>query len=374
MCHDRDLRSMGPFVLGGAGFSYQLTPDPEAAPVASILKAAFDNGVRAIDTSPYYEPSEQLLGAAIQEPTISDNYQRGDYCIMTKVGRITATKFDYSAAWVRHSVMRSLERFNTTYLDVVFAHDVEFVPVEDALVAVRTLFELSNEGYIRHIGISGYDLDVLSTLAELAPSLIGRTIDAIQSWAQMTLQNNRLESHGLAGFRNAGVKMVFASSPLATGLLRAESVPLGRLGDWHPAPQGLRVRAHEAAGYVASQGEDLAALALRYALRKAGSNTSQEMSIQTICGVSTITELLKDIAAVKAVVEGEKLLTHNGTSDECAVETRARTGGSDSVLCERVQEILGSWIDFDFSKQERVQRDCHAPQDSNLESIARPRI
>ena len=44
---------------------------------------------------------------------------------MTKVGRIAADKSDYSAAWVRQSVNRSLERLGTTYLDVGFCHDIE---------------------------------------------------------------------------------------------------------------------------------------------------------------------------------------------------------------------------------------------------------
>ena len=116
-----------PLVMGGAGFSYQLHPKPEDLPVLPIVKRAFELGLRAIDTSPYYEPSEELLGAALSSVDIAEHYARSDYFLMTKCGRIKANHFEYSPSWIRKSVARSLQRFNTSYLDVVFCHDVEFV-------------------------------------------------------------------------------------------------------------------------------------------------------------------------------------------------------------------------------------------------------
>lgn len=46
---------------------------------------------------------------------------------MTKCGRFGSAQFDYSPASVRRSVLQSLQRLNTTYLDVVYLHDIEFV-------------------------------------------------------------------------------------------------------------------------------------------------------------------------------------------------------------------------------------------------------
>lgn len=112
---------------------------------------------------------------------------------MTKCGRygLTKTKFDYSPATIRASVNRSLSRLNTTYLDVVYLHDIEFVCEQiqprDAghhvlalsteseayglakgdeakvhgsgdqvlLDAVAELRKLKEEGLVRHIGITG---------------------------------------------------------------------------------------------------------------------------------------------------------------------------------------------------------------------------
>ena len=46
---------------------------------------------------------------------------------MTKCGRYGESDFDYSPATIRRSVQRSLERLHTSYLDVVYLHDTEFV-------------------------------------------------------------------------------------------------------------------------------------------------------------------------------------------------------------------------------------------------------
>lgn len=118
---------------------------------------------------------------------------------ITKIGRYGRTKadFDYSPERVRASLKRSMELMGTTYLDGVYAHDVEFVSEqlddageegwkvsqddgkirdddlarwglrdEDAatirgpgdekvLAAMKTLFELKKEGLIRAVGFSG---------------------------------------------------------------------------------------------------------------------------------------------------------------------------------------------------------------------------
>ena len=46
---------------------------------------------------------------------------------MTKCGRYGPQTFDYTPSSIRKSVLRSLERLGTKYLDVLFLHDVEFV-------------------------------------------------------------------------------------------------------------------------------------------------------------------------------------------------------------------------------------------------------
>lgn len=110
---------------------------------------------------------------------------------MTKCGRYGPTQehFDYSPQTIRKSVQRSLSRLNTTYLDTVYLHDVEFVcsnpppagthsvalsdkaaeyglaPEDEGKIfgegdqrvlnAVIELRKMKQEGLVRNIGITG---------------------------------------------------------------------------------------------------------------------------------------------------------------------------------------------------------------------------
>ncbi|KAJ5682025.1 uncharacterized protein N7477_001965 [Penicillium maclennaniae] len=225
-----------PLVLGGGGFNDQINPDPRSLPVRSIIKAAFELGIRAFDTSPYYGPSEELIGDALSQPDITKKYSRSEYTLMTKVGRISETEFDYSPTWVEYSVRRSLQRLQTSYLDVVFCHDVEFVTEGEVIGALEVLYKLVAQGLIRYVGISGYRLDILVMLCRAARLCYGRPLDIVQCWAQLTLQNTRLlsDDEGLQALRNEGVSCICNSSPLAIGLLRSGGVPQGSQGRFPP--------------------------------------------------------------------------------------------------------------------------------------------
>lgn len=338
-----------PLILGGAGFSHQIYRNPNSAQALEVLKRAFQSGLRAIDTSAYYHPSEILLGEALSHPDITSQYSRDQYLLMTKVGRITATQFDYSPTWVRQSVLRSLQRLHTRYLDVVFCHDVEFVPEEEVMGAIGVLLEMVREGHIRYVGISGYRIDILAQIARRVRSQYSRPLDIVQNWAQMTLQNDLLAQEGLEAFREARVSCVCNSSPLAIGLLRADSVPVGDLGDFHPAPPGLRRAAKEAADYVTEQGDSMAALALRYAIRRGQSLSTPDFRITTIMGITSIAELEDNIAAARQVlhVSAEPRWLWSADAGP-SVEVSVRRAKEDERLCAAVHNILGAWHGYSF--------------------------
>ncbi|KAL4884891.1 Aldo/keto reductase family-domain-containing protein [Aspergillus karnatakaensis] len=343
-----------PLILGGAGFSYQITPNPNPTRTREVLTRAFEHGFRAIDTSAYYEPSEELLGAALSHPEFASNYRREDYVLMTKVGRVNATKSDYSPDWIRYSVARSLQRLKTSYLDVVFCHDIELVPEDSVLQAIGVLLEFVAAGTVRYIGISGYPIHVLARVARRTPEIYGRPLDVIQNWAQLTLQNDKLATEGLQAFKEAGVRCVCSSSPLASGLLRDEGVPIGTLGDWHPAPQGLRKAAHAAAVYVASQGGSLAPLALQYALRRAQDLSTPAFRVGTIVGCTRVAEVEDNATTALGVLHKDNGVWKWGEEQE-------HTGvDSGKLLLERrlfgeVQQILGEWRNYSFGDDREVQ-------------------
>ncbi|OAL25723.1 hypothetical protein AYO22_04712 [Fonsecaea multimorphosa] len=366
---DDILKRLSPLVMGGAGFSYQLHPQPESLPVRRTIKRAFDLGLRAIDTSPYYEPSEQLIGAALRHPEITSSYKRCDYVLMTKVGRIREDYFDYSPDWIRKSVARSLQRFGTSYLDVVFCHDVEFVGVEEALQAVETLYELSNSGVIRCVGISGASIDILQAVASRAFANSGRAVDVVQIWGQLTLQNTRLEQGGLDAFRIAGVKAVCNSSPLGIGLLRSGGVPVGALGNWHPAPLGLRAVCQEAADWVEAEGDHLASVALRFSISRAQRACRPGFNVTTITGIISESDLEDNVRTAKQILQKpntmcsnaaresfDDLLFQYGHLDEEAVRR-------DRPLYEGVRKILGPWLDYDFFGSPKPRTQMRAQKD-----------
>ncbi|KAJ5637528.1 hypothetical protein N7490_007407 [Penicillium lividum] len=338
-----------PLVLGGAGFSHQLRQNPNSSQTLGVLKRAFELGLRAIDTSAYYHPSEILLGEALSHPDIKSHYSRDQYFLMTKAGRISVDQFDYSPAWIRHSVLRSLQRLQTSYLDVVFCHDVEFVPEEEALQAVGTLIDMVHEGHIRYIGISGYRIDILSRLAHRVKEQYDRPLDIIQNWAQLTLQNDRLAHEGLAAFQSAGVSSVCSSSPLAIGLLRENGVPVGDLGDFHPAPQGLRKAAQAASEYAKARGESLAGLALRYAIRRAQIESSDGFRVATIMGIASVAELEENlVSAQKILRKSEENGSHWLWGTKTSEMIESRETDAEVEMCAKLQEILGPWRNYSF--------------------------
>lgn len=343
-------------VLGGGAFSDQSHPDPESLPVRSIVQRALESGIRAFDTSPYYGPSEALFGDAFSQPIITERFNRTDYVLMTKVGRIAADKFDYSPSGIRFSINRSLERLNTTYLDVIFCHDVEYVSDNEVLEAVGVLFELVEKKVIRYVGISGYPIETLVRLANSIREKYHRPLDAVQCWAQLTLQNTNLEKKGLPELYAAGVDCVFNSSPLAIGLLRSSGVPLGTQGDWHPAPLGLRQAVLEASNWVEEQGENLAALSLRYSVFRLLNAEKKSPGSSTIFAVRSVGELDFNLRSLEPVFvrvagapsTGEKESNHKWNS---SIVNSAQLR-SDEPLFNGVRQRMGKWIDFTFTSPE----------------------
>ncbi|KAK0546784.1 hypothetical protein OC845_004412 [Tilletia horrida] len=233
--------AMSPLVFGGGAFGEGMYNSDELIASAEPLKTirlALRYGINAIDTSPYYHPSEFILGRVLR--ALRPEFRRESYFLLTKCGRYGPEKhhFDYSPERVRRSILHSCEALGTSYLDVAFMHDVEFVAEEvglshrsgmDAaqgpsnnqvqeslgidpasasvvrgpgdlkvLAALGELFRLKDEGKVRAVGISGYPLPVLLRLARLvATSKEGpqRPLDVILSYSNHTLHSDILPEY-----------------------------------------------------------------------------------------------------------------------------------------------------------------------------------
>ncbi|OQU95352.1 hypothetical protein CLAIMM_01573 [Cladophialophora immunda] len=369
--------SLPPLVFGTATFNYQYNVDPYALGPTSLVQKALAQGVHAFDTSPYYGPAEEILGTALDTDLVRRHYPRDQYFILTKVGRVAADIFDYSPSWIRQSVQRSCKRLRTNYLDVVYCHDCEFVSPEEVLCAVRELRRIRDEeGTVHYVGISGYPVLVLCELAEMILRETGEPLDIVQSYANFTLQNTRLLSDGLQRLVNAGVDVVTNASPLGMGLLRSTGPPVGAMGNWHPAPDGLRQACINAAKWAEFRGEKLEVVAVRFALEnwlregaKVGSlgdplgNTDvsyghalslpRERLGVSVMGVSKVEELDETMRVWRSVLDG--------LADDLDAEPGTITP-SDSVtdhewslarrqtireLAKGIRGVIGSqWVDY----------------------------
>lgn len=115
---------------------------------------ALDVGYRAIDTAQSYF-NEAEVGSAIEKSSVD----RKDIFLTTKV-------------WIEHygyeqtkaSVLKSMEKLRTDYLDLVLLHQ----PFADYYGAYRALEDLYEEGKLRAIGVSNFYPDRLVDIASFA--------------------------------------------------------------------------------------------------------------------------------------------------------------------------------------------------------------
>lgn len=132
---------------------YQIPREETKRCVLDAIKVGF----RAIDTAQSYF-NEREVGEAISEC----NVPREELFITTKVW---IDNYGYENC--RKSVMESLEKLKTDYIDLVLLHQ----PFADYYGAYRALEDLYEEGKIRAIGVSNFYPDRLSDIC-----LFGRKV------------------------------------------------------------------------------------------------------------------------------------------------------------------------------------------------------
>lgn len=368
-----------PLICGTATFNSQYNADPFALPTTGIVHRSLSLGVRAFDTSPYYGPSEELLGQALDTPYVHENFRRPDYFLLTKVGRISSSEFDYSANWVRQSVQRSLGRLKTDYLDVVYCHDVEFVSAEEVLTAVLELRKIRDEtGSVKYVGISGYPVAILCELAEMVLDKTGEPLDAVMSYANFTLQNTRLSSVAVPRLKAAGVDVVPNASVLGMGLLRLKGVPIGGQGDFHPAPNNLRSAIKAASDWCDERGDRIENVAIRFALENwiregagvgsrgdpaSGVPWKREMIEEvgrnklgvSVIGVSNIEELEETMLVWRSILDalegGEQTAIDSGRGSDDRVWSLNRQKEVQE-LAQGIRERIGPWVDYAWPSPE----------------------
>jgi L-galactose dehydrogenase len=211
---------------------------------------AIERGIDFFDTSPFYGRtlSEIRLGQALEG-------HRSEVILATKCGRYGSEEFDFSASRVARSVEESLRRLKTDYLDLLYAHDIEYGdPAGIIGETIPALDRLKREGKVRFIGISGFPPAYLRQVAEAVP------VDVILSYARYNLMVRDLDTHLSPFCRRTGTGLVNAS-PLHLRILTAQGAP-----EWHPAPVEVKEAGRRVVEYLESRGIEAPVAALRYAL------------------------------------------------------------------------------------------------------------
>lgn len=143
------------------GIRGQKQPTAEAA--IQMLDYATQNGIHTIDTANAYGTAEDVVGVFLKhnhdlrrklfliskcKPNLLDGVDERDYYKI-----------------IKHNLENSLKRLHTDYLDSYLLHSARYV-WNDAII--DALYQMKEEGYVRHVGVSVYETDEADKCIERA--------------------------------------------------------------------------------------------------------------------------------------------------------------------------------------------------------------
>jgi aryl-alcohol dehydrogenase-like predicted oxidoreductase len=196
----------GAWAIGGSGWAFGWGAQDDADSVAAIHEA-IDLGVNWIDTAAVYGlgHSEEVVARAL------DGVKNRPF-VFTKCARIWDEKRQIGKSLKADSIRReceaSLRRLNVDIIDLYQIHWPE--PDEDVEEGWSTLVKLKQEGKVRWIGVSNFNVEHMKRAQAIAP------ITSLQP--HYSLVNRKIEAEILpyTAANNIGV---IAYSPMASGLL-----------------------------------------------------------------------------------------------------------------------------------------------------------
>jgi aryl-alcohol dehydrogenase-like predicted oxidoreductase len=179
---DLDITTLGfgAWAIGGAGWQYAWGPQDDDQSIAAIRRA-LDLGVNWIDTAAIYGigHSEEVVARALE------GVRERPY-VFTKCGLVANEKGEprrvLKADSIRRECEASLRRLGVESIDLYQIH----WPDEDIEEAWGELARLKEEGKVRHIGVSNFDVAQLERAMKIAPvaslqppySLVSREVEA----------------------------------------------------------------------------------------------------------------------------------------------------------------------------------------------------
>jgi aryl-alcohol dehydrogenase-like predicted oxidoreductase len=196
----------GAWAIGGAGWEFGWGPQEDEESVAAIARG-LEHGINWIDTAAGYGfgHSEQIVGRAIAASG------KRPY-IFTKASLLNDGSGKVVHSLKRDSILReagdSLKRLGVDAIDLYQIHWPD--PDADVREGWAALAELKEQGLVRHIGVSNFDVEQMERVADIAP------VETLQP--PYSLINRNVEREILPFAEREGIGVI-AYSPMGSGLL-----------------------------------------------------------------------------------------------------------------------------------------------------------
>lgn len=290
------------------GNMFRAIPEDEAQ---ATVEAAWNHGVRYFDTAPFYGSglSEIRLGQALS------NYNRDDYVLSTKVGRVILDEVeagardlgeksgvfehgrpnkilnDYSADATLRSIEDSLKRLQTDRLDIVWIHDIAQDFYGDQWLdyfnqartgAFKVLTRLREEGVIKAWGLGVNRVEP----CELTLDLTEAQPDGFLLAGRYTLLDHERALQRLMDAALAQQVEIVVGGPYSSGILAG-----GAHFEYQPAKPAIISKVEQIKAIAQAFGVSVKAAALQFSL-------AHPAVAAVIPGASRPGRIAEDVAAL----------------------------------------------------------------------------
>jgi aryl-alcohol dehydrogenase-like predicted oxidoreductase len=196
----------GAWAIGGGGWEFGWGPQEDDQSIAATHRA-LEQGINWIDTAAAYGfgHSEEVVGRALQ------GLSTRPY-LFTKASLLEGPGRRVVHNLTRDSILReahaSLERLGVDAIDLYQIHWP--MPDEDIEEGWSAFAELKERGFVRHIGVSNFDVEQLQRIQQIAP------VETLQP--QYSLIERDVEREILAFAERERIGVI-VYSPMGSGML-----------------------------------------------------------------------------------------------------------------------------------------------------------
>ncbi|HEY1774954.1 MAG TPA: aldo/keto reductase [Solirubrobacteraceae bacterium] len=196
----------GAWAIGGGGWEFGWGPQDDEESIDAI-QHALEQGINWIDTAAAYGfgRSERMVGRALEGVAARP-------FVFTKCSLLEGPGRTVVHSLKRDSLLReaeaSLERLGIDAIDLYQIHWP--IPDEDIEEGWSALADLRDDGLVRHIGVSNFDVDQLRRIEQIAP------VETLQP--QYSLIEREVEQEILPFVEREGIGAI-VYSPMGSGLL-----------------------------------------------------------------------------------------------------------------------------------------------------------